>query len=79
MQQLLTRALQKVTNCALGNPILKMGVHTTKGELLVALFTRLFECIVRKLSIVAVVVENFYAMFGGKLLEGVFGFERLLS
>ncbi len=76
---MLARALQKVTNCTLGNPILKMGVHAAKGELLAALFAGSFECIVRKLLFVAVVVDFFYAVFGGELLKGMFGFERLLS
>jgi hypothetical protein len=56
-----------------------MGVHAAKGELLAALFAGSFECIVRKLLFVAVVVDFFYAVFGGELLKGMFGFERLLS
>ncbi len=79
MQQLLACALREVADCVLGNPILEMGVHATKGELLAALLARLLEGVVRKSSVVAVIMQNFYAVFGSKLFERVLGLEGLLG
>jgi hypothetical protein len=72
-------ALGEVADRALGNPILEMGVHATKGELLAALLARLLEGIVRELSVVAVIMQNFYAVFGSKLFERALGLEGLLG
>ncbi len=69
MQELLLGALQKVPDGTLGNSILEMRIDPAEGELLLALLTCLLECIVRKLTIVAMVVFDGYAVLGGKLLE----------
>jgi hypothetical protein len=38
MEQLLLRALQDVSNCALRNPILEMGIYFAEGESLTTIF-----------------------------------------
>ena len=59
---------------ALGNAILKVGVHATEGKLLrTHVVTCLFEGIVGKSTIVTVVVVDSDAMFGSEGLEGAFG------
>ena len=55
--------------------ILKMGVHAAKGELLSRVLTCLFEGVVHKSPIVAMIVLNFHAVVSGKLLEGMLGFD----
>ncbi len=79
VQQLLVRALGEVADCTLGDPILEMGVHATKGELLAALLAQLLEGVVRESSVVAVIMQNFYAVFGSKLFERALGLEGLLD
>jgi hypothetical protein len=49
---------------------LEVSIYATEGELLACIVARLLECIVR---IVAVIMLNFYAVLGGKGLEGAFG------
>jgi hypothetical protein len=73
VQQLLVRALQEVTDGALGNAILEVSIYATEGELLALLVVCLFECIVGYPTIVAVVMLNFYAMLSGKGLKSAFG------
>jgi hypothetical protein len=73
VQQLLARALREVAYGALGNAILEVSVYAIEGELLVLLMACLLECIVGKPTVVALVMLNFYAMLGGKGLEGAFG------
>ncbi len=53
----------------LGNSVLQMRIDPPEGELLLVLVACLLECIVRKSTIVAMVVFDGYAMFGGELLE----------
>ncbi len=77
MKQLLMRALQEVADGLLGNAILKVCIYATEGKLLVLFMTGLFECVVRKLPIVAIVMLNFYAVIGGEGLEGMFGGDGL--
>jgi hypothetical protein len=76
---LLACALGEVADRALGDPILEMGVHATKGELLAALLARLLEGVVRESSVVAVIMQNFYAVFGSKLFKRALGLEGLLG
>ncbi len=73
MQQLLARALQEVADGSLGDAILKVCVNATEGKLLELFVGGLFECVIRKLPIVAMGMLNFYAVLGGKGLEDLFG------
>jgi hypothetical protein len=73
VQQLLARVLREVADRVLGNAILEVSVYATEGELLGLLVACLLECIVGKLTVVAVVMLNFYAMLGSKGLKGAFG------
>ena len=75
MQKLLARTLQQVANQALCDSILKMCVHTAKGELLSCVLACLFEGVVRKSLIVAMIVQNFNAMVSGELLDGALGLD----
>ncbi len=62
---------------ALGDPILKMGIHAAEGELLSRFVAGLFEGVVLEAPIVAVVVEYPHAVLGNECLEGEFGSESL--
>ncbi len=73
VQQLLVRALQEIADGALGNAILKIGIYATEGDLLARFVARLLERIVEELTVVAVIMLNFYTMLGGKGLKGTFG------
>ncbi len=73
VQQLLARALQEITDGALGDAILEVGIYATEGELLARIVARLLECIVRESTVVAVIMLNFYAVLGGEGLKGMFG------
>ena len=57
----------------LGNAILEVGVHATEGELLVCIVAGLFECVVGKSTIVAVVMQDSDAMLSSEGLEGTLG------
>jgi hypothetical protein len=70
VQQLLVCPLQEIVDGALSDAILEMGVYATEGELLVHFVARLLKCIVRELTVVAVIMLNFYAVLGGEGLEG---------
>jgi len=59
---------------ALGNAILEVGVYATKGKSLLCVLAGLFECVVLKSAVVAVIVCDFYAVVGCELLEGALGF-----
>jgi hypothetical protein len=50
-----------------------MGIYATEGELLMRFVARLLERIVGELTIVTVIMLNFYAVLGSKGLEGAFG------
>ncbi len=73
VQQLLARALQEIADGVLGDAVLEMGINATEGELLEHFMARLLECIVGESTVVAVIMLNFYAVLGGKGLEGAFG------
>ncbi len=67
------RALQEITDCLLGDAILEVCIHATKGKLLLRVVTCLSKGIVVESPVVAVVVEDFHSMFGFVLLEGKLG------
>ncbi len=69
VKQLLTRALREVVDGLLSNAILKVCVYATEGKLLALFVTGLFECVIGKLPIVAMVMLNFNAVLGGKGLK----------
>ena len=74
VQQLPVSIFGQVTDCALGNANLEVGVHAAKGESLLCALACLFECAVLKSAVVAVIVCDFYAVVGCELLEGALGF-----
>ncbi len=69
---MLSCAFGEVADGALGNAILEVGVLAAEGELLVRIVACLFEGVVGKLPIVAVVVVDSDAMLGSEGLEGAF-------
>jgi hypothetical protein len=69
VQELLPGALREVPDHALGNSILKVRIYPTEGKSLIALFACLFESIVRKSAIVAVIMFNRHAVFGSELFR----------
>jgi hypothetical protein len=71
------RTLQEVADGLLGNAILKVRIHTKKGELLLRIVACLLEGVVVELPVVAVVVEDLHSVFGCVLLEGKLGGECL--
>jgi hypothetical protein len=75
METLLARAFREITDGALGDAILEVGIHATEGELLPRIVAGLLEGIVMEAPIVAVVVEDLHAVLGGECLEGTFGSE----
>ncbi len=77
MKQLLMRALQEVAVGLPGDAISKVCIYATEGKLLVLFVAGLFERVIRKLPVVAMVMLNFYAVLGGKGLEGTFGSDGL--
>jgi hypothetical protein len=56
VQQLLPSTFTKITNGFLGNPVLEVSIDATEGEALPCTLTSLFEGIVGKSPIVAVVM-----------------------
>jgi hypothetical protein len=66
VQELLLGALREVPDRALGDSILKVRIYPTEGKLLIALFACLFESVVSKSAIVAVIMFNRHAVFGNK-------------
>ena len=76
VEQLLVRTLREIADGALGNPVLKMGIHATEGELLSCFVAGLLEGVVVEAPVVAVVVEYPHAVLGGECLKGAFGSER---
>ncbi len=67
------RAFQKVLDGLLGNAILKVGIYSTKGELLPCVMACLSEGVVMEASVVAVVVQDFDSVFCRVLFEGKLG------
>ena len=68
MEQLLARALQEIADGALGDAVLKMGIHATEGELLLRVVAGLLEGIVVEAPVDTVVVEYLHAVLGGECL-----------
>jgi hypothetical protein len=66
VQQLLACALQEVVDGLLGDAILKVCVYATEGKLLALFVAGLFECVIGKLPIIAMLMLNFYAVLGGE-------------
>ncbi len=62
MEQLLACTLQEVADGSLGNAILDVRIHATKGKLLSCIMTCLLEGVVMELPVVAVVVETAYCL-----------------
>jgi hypothetical protein len=79
VQELLVSALGEVVNGSLGDAILEVSVDPTKGELLALGFTCLTEETVGEASIVAVVVGDANAVFGGKALKGALCVDGFLA
>ncbi len=79
VQELLSGALREVLNRTLGDPILKMGIDPAKGESRAALLTCLLKSIVRKTTIIAMVMFDCNAMFSSKLLKRPFRFYRFIA
>ncbi len=77
MKQLLMRALRKVTDGLLGDAILKVCLYATEGKLLVLFVAGLFDRVIGKLPVIAMVMLNFYAVLGGEGLKGAFGGDGL--
>ncbi len=73
MKQLLACAFQEVLDGSLGNAILEVGIYVTKGGLLSCIVACLSECVVVKLPVVTVVVEDLHSMFSHVSLEGKLG------
>ena len=67
------RALREVADGLLGDAILKVCVYATEGKLLALFMTGLFERVIGKLPVVAMVMLNFYAILSSKGLKGAFG------
>jgi hypothetical protein len=73
MEQLLACAFREIADGALGDAILEVGIDATEGELLSCVVAGLLEGVVLEVPVVAVVVEDLHAVFGGECLEGAFG------
>ncbi len=79
VQQLLSRALQQVSDCVLRNSILKMGINPTEGELLLCVLARQLECGVCEPPVVAMVVLYCDSVLCCKALESHLGLDRLVG
>jgi hypothetical protein len=73
MQQLLSRALAEVADCALSNSMLEVGIHATEGETLMTVVACLMEGIVGETSVITVVVLEAYTVLGSKGLKRLLG------
>ncbi len=74
MGELLLCTLLKVPDGFLCNAILEVGVDPTEDESLPLCTAAVFEGVVCKSSVVAVVVEDADAVLLSKVFEGLFGF-----
>jgi hypothetical protein len=74
MEELLLCTLLEVPDGLFCNAVLEMGIDPTEGETLPLCTAAVFEGVVWKLSIFAVVVEDADAVLLGKVFEGSFGF-----
>ena len=77
MQQLLSCGFCKIPNCSLCNAILEVGVDAAKGKCLLWLFCMLYECLVGKTAVVAMIMVNSDATLTWKLFVCLFCLERL--
>ncbi len=77
MEELLPCTLSEVPDGLFRDAILEMGVDPTEGETLPLCTAAVLQGVVCKSSIVAVVVEVTDAVLFGKVLKGLFGFNRL--
>ncbi len=66
-------ALREITDRALGDAILEVGIDSAEGELLSHVVAGLLEGVVLEAPIIAVVVEDLDAVLSGECLEGAFG------
>ena len=78
VEQLFPRALMEFPNSLLSYSILEMGVDTAAGETLICACTCSFEIVVRKSTIVAMVMQTLHAMLLGKVLKSLLGVDCLL-
>ena len=78
MEELLPCTLSEIPDGFLGNAILEVGVDPTEGESLPFGTAAVLEAVVRKLSVVAVVVEDAYPVLLGEVFKGLFSFHGLL-
>ena len=78
MEQLFPCTLAEIPNGLLSDPILEMGVDAAEGEPLICARTCSFEVVVGKSTIVAMVIQYFYAVLIGKVLKGSLGVDSLL-
>ena len=78
MEQLFPCTLAEIPNGLLSDPILEMGVDAAEGEPLICTRTCSFEVVVGKSTIVALVIQYFYAVLIGKVLKGSLGVDSLL-
>ncbi len=77
IEELLPCTLSEVSDGLFCNAVLEMGIDPTEGETLPLCNAAVFEDVVCKLSIDAVVVEDADAVLLGKVFEGSFGFHCL--
>jgi hypothetical protein len=61
----------------LGDAVLKVCIYATEGKLLVLFVAGLFEPVIGKPPVVAMVMLNFYAVLNGEGLKGTFGGDGL--
>jgi hypothetical protein len=79
MEELLLCTLSKVPDGLFCNAILEVGVDPTEGEPLPLCTAAVFEGVVCKSSVVAMVVEFVDAVLFSKVLKGSFGFHCLFG
>ncbi len=79
MEELLPCTLPKVSDGLFCNAILEVGVDPTEGESLPLCTAAVFEGVVCKLSVVAVVMEDADAVLSSKVSKGLFGFHCLFE
>ncbi len=73
------RTLPEISDGFLCNAILEVGIDHTKRELLSFGAAAVLEGVICKSSVVAVVVEDVYAVLLGKVLKGLLGFHGFLG
>ncbi len=78
MEELLPRTLPEISDGFLCNAILEVGIDPKEGESLSFGAAAVFEGVVYKTPVVAVVVEDADAMLFGEVLEGLLGIHGFL-